>query len=110
MSDSDRIKKRQDGEAFALSLRVVLAEFTLELDEILTPSGVTAVFGRSGSGKTTLLRAIAGFEKPVRGRIALGDQVWFDEEARFLSPRIDVRLECSFRTSDSFRTSTYAQI
>ena len=86
MSDRDRIKKRQDGEAFALSLRVVLAEFTLELNEILTPSGVTAVFGRSGSGKTTLLRAIAGFEKPVRGRIALGDQVWFDEEAKVFEP------------------------
>jgi len=86
VSDSDRIEEREDGEAFALCLRVVLAEFTLELDESLTPSGVTAVFGRSGSGKTTLLRAIAGFEKPVRGRIALGDQVWFDAEAGIFEP------------------------
>ena len=40
MSDSDRIEEREDGEAFALCLRVVLAEFTLELDESLFPLAV----------------------------------------------------------------------
>ena len=73
-------------EAFQLSLRVVLSDFTLELDERLSLDGVTAIFGRSGSGKTTLLRAIAGFERPVWGRIALGDRVWFDSEAGLCEP------------------------
>lgn len=36
------------------------------------------MLGPSGSGKSTLLRAIAGLERPARGRIALGDEVWFD--------------------------------
>jgi iron(III) transport system ATP-binding protein len=37
------------------------------------PAGsLVAVLGLSGCGKTTLLRAIAGFERAQRGRIALG--------------------------------------
>ena len=67
--------------------RVVLPDFTLEVDEDLDARGVTALFGPSGSGKTTLLRAIAGFERPTRGRIALGDRVLFDADAkRFVPP------------------------
>jgi len=69
-----------------LSLRVERAAFTLEVEERLEDVGVTAVFGASGSGKTTLLRALAGFERPSRGRIALGDEVWFDREARLDLP------------------------
>ena len=41
-----------------------------------------AVVGPSGSGKSSLLRAIAGLERPARGRIALGDRVLFDSERR----------------------------
>ncbi|MDA1118502.1 MAG: molybdenum ABC transporter ATP-binding protein [Proteobacteria bacterium] len=39
---------------------------------------ITALFGRSGSGKTSLLNAIAGIVSPQRGRIAVGDTVFFD--------------------------------
>jgi molybdate transport system ATP-binding protein len=43
--------------------------------------------GPSGSGKTSLLRTVAGLERPRAGRIALGDEVWFDAERRVhLSP------------------------
>lgn len=34
--------------------------------------------GPSGAGKSTLLRAVAGLERPARGRIALGPEPWFD--------------------------------
>jgi ABC-type molybdate transport system ATPase subunit len=42
------------------------------------PPGITCVLGPSGAGKSTLLGAIAGLVHPGDGRIALGDQVWFD--------------------------------
>ena len=69
-----------DSGALEIHMRVVLPEFTLEIEDDIELGGVTAIFGASGSGKSTLLRAIAGFERPVRGRIALGDEIWFDAE------------------------------
>jgi molybdate transport system ATP-binding protein len=46
------------------------------------PPGITCILGRSGSGKSTLLAALAGLVRPDRGRITLGDEVWFDHAAR----------------------------
>jgi molybdate transport system ATP-binding protein len=45
-----------------------------------------ALVGPSGAGKTTVLRAIAGLRAPDRGRIALGDDVWFDAAAKVDRP------------------------
>jgi spermidine/putrescine transport system ATP-binding protein len=43
--------------------------------DLTIPSGqFFALLGPSGSGKTTLLRLIAGFEKPDKGSIFLGDE------------------------------------
>lgn len=81
MSASDEASDWLDVRA-----RVVLPDFTLEIDERIAAKGVTALFGPSGSGKTTLLRAIAGFERPTRGRIVLGDRVFFDAEAGISVP------------------------
>lgn len=46
------------------------------------PPGVTVLFGPSGAGKSRTLGAIAGLLVPTRGRIALGDEVWFDGKPR----------------------------
>jgi molybdate transport system ATP-binding protein len=54
-------------------------EFSLAVDTSISITGITAVFGPSGSGKTTLLRAVAGLERPARGRITFDGTVWQNE-------------------------------
>jgi len=49
---------------------VVLAD----LDLVISPGEIVAIIGPSGSGKTTALRAVAGFVRPVRGRIRIGER------------------------------------
>lgn len=51
--------------------------FTLDVELSVAP-GVTVLFGPSGSGKSSVLQAIAGITRPDQGRIALGEDVWFD--------------------------------
>ncbi|MBK5295486.1 MAG: ATP-binding cassette domain-containing protein [Acidobacteriia bacterium] len=53
------------------------AAFTLEL-ELQTTAGITVLFGPSGAGKTLTLDCIAGFVRPVEGRILLDDAILFD--------------------------------
>ncbi len=57
------------------------APFELDV-ELEAPPGITILFGRSGSGKSTILQAIAGLVRPDAGRIALGEEVWFDGSTR----------------------------
>ncbi|QIB33013.1 molybdenum ABC transporter ATP-binding protein [Ancylobacter pratisalsi] len=52
--------------------------FELEAQFVAPGSGVTALFGRSGAGKTTIIQAAAGVVRPDAGRIAVGDEVFFD--------------------------------
>jgi molybdate transport system ATP-binding protein len=39
---------------------------------------IVGLFGRSGSGKTSVINAIAGVNKPLRGRIRINDALLFD--------------------------------
>jgi molybdate transport system ATP-binding protein len=47
---------------------------------------VTVLFGPSGSGKTTVLRCVAGLERPDRGFIRCGPEVWFDARSNLELP------------------------
>jgi molybdate transport system ATP-binding protein len=44
------------------------------------------LFGHSGSGKTLTLQAIAGLIKPNRGKIAIGEQIFFDSVKKINLP------------------------
>jgi len=61
---------------------------TLEICTEINKQELLCLFGHSGAGKTTLLRILAGLTKPDRGRITLGDNVWFDSDKKInISPQ-----------------------
>ncbi|WP_223753518.1 molybdenum ABC transporter ATP-binding protein [Myxococcus sp. RHSTA-1-4] len=64
----------------ALSIRLPLARFTLEVETRLEGASV-AVMGRSGSGKTSLLEVLAGLRRGARGRVEVGGRVLLDSDA-----------------------------
>jgi molybdate transport system ATP-binding protein len=64
-------------DALAADLRIPLRAFDVSLT--LEVAGTVALVGPSGAGKSTVLRAVAGLVRPTAGRIALGEEVWFDE-------------------------------
>src|SRR6186713_2743392 len=63
-----------------VELRKRRGDFTLESAFSAPTPGVTAIFGRSGCGKSTLISLIAGLLTPDSGRVAVGDDVWYDSE------------------------------
>ena len=83
--------------------------FHLCVDMSLPNQGVTAVLGPSGSGKTTLLRLLAGLETPLRGRIRLGEESWFDTHACVDRPVQQRRVGMVFQEYALFAHMTVAE-
>lgn len=70
-----------------LSAELAFTDFTVELNEEVALSGITALFGPSGSGKSTVLRILAGLESRAKGRVVFDGTVWADStEGTFLPP------------------------
>ncbi len=60
----------------------------VELRRPADASSLTVLFGPSGSGKSTTLRCLAGLDRPERGTIRFGDEIWFDAvRGIFLPPQ-----------------------
>jgi molybdate transport system ATP-binding protein len=72
------------------------------------PPGVLILFGPSGSGKTTVLRCLAGLERPERGRIRLGEEVWLDTDAGIDRPPHSRSLGYMFQDYALFPTRSVA--
>ncbi len=43
---------------------------------------IITVYGKSGAGKTTLLRMLAGLTNPDKGKISIGDELWYDSSKK----------------------------
>ncbi|WP_445150405.1 ABC transporter ATP-binding protein [Baekduia sp. Peel2402] len=61
-----------------LDIGVALRAYALRVGLAVGTAETVALVGPSGAGKSTVLRAVAGLLHPDDGRIALGDDVWFD--------------------------------
>lgn len=59
-------------------------DFSLMVDETISLSGITGIFGHSGSGKSTLLNVIAGLEKKAQGQLAIGGKQLLNSEDKLL--------------------------
>jgi molybdate transport system ATP-binding protein len=78
---------RDRGGVDRLELDIGLGLRSFALDVALSIGRETLVLvGPSGAGKTTVLRAVAGLQRPDRGRIALGGRAWYDGAARIDLP------------------------
>ncbi|QBD80011.1 ABC transporter ATP-binding protein [Ktedonosporobacter rubrisoli] len=63
-----------------------LNTFHLALDFTAEKGKTTVLLGESGAGKSTVLRLLAGLLHPQRGRIALGETIYFDSELHIAVP------------------------
>jgi molybdate transport system ATP-binding protein len=64
-------------DGLRLDITLPRRDFAVELNLAVAAGEVVALVGPSGSGKSTVLRAVAGLDRPSRGRIECGD-IWYD--------------------------------
>ena len=67
-------------EMLTVEVEKKLGDFAVT-GKFASETGATVLFGPSGAGKTTVVNMIAGLLRPDRGRIALDDEVMFDNAA-----------------------------
>lgn len=84
-----------------LQLALQRANFHLAIDVNVPSRGVTVLFGPSGSGKTTVLRCVAGLER-ASGRIAIGDEIWQDDQRQIFVPTWQRELGYVFQEASLF--------
>jgi molybdate transport system ATP-binding protein len=91
-----------------LEHRAARSSFTLDVS-IEVPPGITVLFGPSGAGKSTLLDCVAGLLHPNAGRIAVGEKILFDSEARVNLPPQERGIAYVFQSLALFPRMTVEQ-
>lgn len=61
-------------------------EFDLNLHLEIPLGKFVCIFGKSGAGKSTILRMLSGLCSPDRGKIVVGDKVFFDSDKNINVP------------------------
>lgn len=61
-------------------------EFDLNLHLEIPLGKFVCIFGKSGAGKSTILRILSGLCSPDRGKIVIGDKVFFDSAKKINIP------------------------
>ena len=65
-------------KSLTLKVSIPFEGHTIDFDEVISLTGITALFGPSGSGKTSLLRVIAGLERRYTGSVSFNGTTWAD--------------------------------
>lgn len=76
--------------------------FRLDVTFQVAAAGITVLFGPSGSGKTSTIAAIAGHQRPDRGRVVLGERVLVDRAAGIDVPAWRRRIGVVFQDARLF--------
>lgn len=92
----------------SVSLRHGFPGFDLDV-AFEAPAGVTVLFGPSGSGKTTVINAVAGLLRPDLGKVATGNLVLVDTQARVFLPPHRRRIGYVFQEGRLFPHLTVRQ-
>ena len=62
------------------ALRFSGGKMNLQVEIKAEEGSFITLYGKSGAGKTSVLRMLAGLMRPDAGRIAVGEELWFDQE------------------------------
>ncbi len=63
------------GSDLTLAFKLAFSHFEIAIDQTMSISAITGIYGDSGSGKSTLLRVIAGLEHRAKGHLSLNGTV-----------------------------------
>lgn len=84
-------------------------QVNLSVKTTIQAGELVALFGESGAGKTTLLRILAGLVTPDRGKIRVGNRIWFDAENRINLPPQTRNISLMFQDYALFPNMTVEQ-
>ena len=88
--------------ALDLNFTVQHDEFSLSINEKISLSGITGIFGHSGSGKSTLLKVIAGLEKQAQGKVSLNNDELLNSEIKHFVAAQERNIGLVFQNSRLF--------